>query len=82
MIRAFIGGLSFASVLFAPPWLPLIGAGMLTVRFRAWEVIALGALIDLLYVPPGGFFGVPIPATLTAFILLVGFEPIRRKLLV
>lgn len=55
---------------------------MLTVRFRAWEVIALGALIDLLYVPPGGFFGIPIPATLTAFILLAGFEPIRRKLLV
>mgnify|MGYP001619604389 CR=1 FL=1 len=82
MIRAFIGGLAFASALFAPPWLPLVGAGLLTVRYRAWEVLVLGALIDLLYVPPGGFFGIPIPATLTAFILLVGFEPIRRKLLV
>ena len=81
MIRAFLGGLSFAGALFAPPWLPLVCAGVLTVRFRAWEVLILGALIDLLYVPAGGLYGIPIPATLTAFILLIGFEPIRRKLL-
>ncbi len=81
-MRAFVGGLSFASILFAPPWLPLICAGALTVRFRAWEVLIAGALIDLLYVPPEGLYGIPIPATLFAFILFVGFEPIRRKLLV
>lgn len=81
MFRAFIGGISFASVLFVPPWIPLIGAGILALRFRAWEILLLGALIDILYVPPGGIYGVPIPATLTAFILLVGLEPFRQKLL-
>ncbi len=81
-LRAFIGGISFASVLFAPPWVPIIGAGILAARFRAWEIVLLGAFIDILYVPPGGIWGIPIPATLTAFILLVGFEPFRKKLLV
>ena len=82
MVRAFVGGLSFASALFAPPWLPFLFAGALTVRFRAWEVLILGALIDLLYVSPDGLYGIPIPATLLAFVLFAGFEPLRRKLLV
>lgn len=81
IFRAFIGGISFASVLFAPPWIPLVCAGILTLRFRAWEILLMGVLIDLLYAPPGGLYGIPIPATLTAFILLVVFEPFRQKLL-
>lgn len=81
ILRAFVAGISFASVLFASPWVPIVGAGILAVRFRAWEILILGALIDLLYVPPGGFFGIPIPATLVAFILLLGLEPFRKKLL-
>jgi len=82
MVRAFIGGLSFASVLFAPIWVPLIGAGALAIRFRAWEILVLGALVDLLYVPPEGIFGIPIPATIITFFLLMGFEPLRKKILV
>jgi hypothetical protein len=81
MIRALIGGVSLAGILFAPAWVPFVGIGALAIRFRAWEVLVLGAIIDLVYVPPGGVWGIPIPATLFAFILLVLFEPIRQKLL-
>ena len=82
MLRAFIGGISFASVLFAPPWVPIIGVGILALRFRAWEILFLGAMIDIIYVPPGGIYGVPIPATLIALVLLSGLEPFRKKLLI
>lgn len=81
MFRAFLGGLSLASIFFAAPWLVLITSSILAVRFRAWEILLFGALIDILYVPPGGIYGIPIPATIVAFTLLAGFEPFRRKLM-
>ena len=82
MTRALLGGLSLAGILFAPLWMPLLFMGALAVRFYAWEVVFFGAIIDLLYVPLGGVLHIPIPATLVAFLFLLSFEPIRRKLLV
>ena len=82
MVRAFLGGLSLASILFAPFWVAILFMGALAVRFCAWEVLFLGALIDLLYVPAGGIWHIPIPATLTFFLVLALFEPFRRKILV
>ncbi len=69
-----------ASVFLAPPWLPLILSGILTLRYRAWEVIGVGLLIDLLYLGPAGFYGVPLPATMLLGLALIGFEPFRRQL--
>ncbi|MEK7628750.1 MAG: hypothetical protein AAB421_05060 [Patescibacteria group bacterium] len=81
MIRPFISGLSFASVLFAPPWAPLILMGVLSLRFRAWEILIMGVCVDLLYLPPGGFYMIPIPATICATAILIGFEPFRRNIM-
>ncbi len=81
MFRAFLGGLSLASIFFVAPWAVFLTSGILATRFRAWEILFFGALVDILYVPPDGFYNIPIPATLTALILLVGLEPLRRKLM-
>lgn len=81
-VRPLITGIAFASALFAPPWMPMICAGALALRWRAWEVLPLGMLIDMLYLPAGQFFlGIPFPATLAALVLLWGFEPLRRQLM-
>lgn len=73
------------SVVFAPWWLSLIIAIALTLRFRAWEVIAAGIVFDLLWLPGSASFSsfefLPL-ATIIAVILVFGFDPIRRQLLV
>lgn len=81
-MRAFLGGLSLASILFATPWIVFLTSLALAVRFQAWEVLFFGMLIDVLYAPPGGIYGIPIPATIIAFIVIIGFEPFRRKLMI
>lgn len=80
MTRALIAGITYGAAFFASPWIVLIGAGVLSARWRAWEVIVLGLIVDLLYVPLGGFLGVPFPATLSALIIVWGMEPFRREL--
>jgi len=85
MVRIILAVSAYASVLFAPPWVPLIIAGVLALRFSAWEIIPLGILIDFLYLPHtegdvfNGPWGIPFPATLIALVLAWGFEPIRRQ---
>lgn len=81
-MRAFLGGLSLASIFFATPLIVLLASLALAIRFRAWEVLFFGILIDVLYAPPGGIYGIPIPATIIACVVVVGFEPLRRKLMV
>ena len=81
MTRAFLGGLSLASILFAPPWIPFLCMGALVARFCAWEALFLAGIVDLLYVPTGGIWGIPMPTTLILFIALVSLEPVRQKLL-
>lgn len=78
--RLVLASTAFVSALFAPPWLPLVISGILTLRYRAWEVIGVGLVIDLLYLGPDGFYAIPLPATLILGFALVGFEPFRRQL--
>ncbi len=55
---------------------------VLCLRYRAWEVVPIGIAFDLLWLPDLSFslHGLPL-ATLTAFILLILLEPLRRELL-
>lgn len=82
-IRLCVAILLFASVLFAPPFITAIFAFALAVRWRAWEVIAAGILMDLLWLPYSvGFSLDHLPAaTLISIVLVFGLEPLRRQLL-
>jgi hypothetical protein len=69
------------SILFAPVWVTVLLLGALAVWWRAWEVIPAGFIIDALYMPEGGLFGIPFVATLACTIAVWGLEPIRAYLL-
>ena len=83
-LRVILTFLLFGSVIFAPPWLAALFAVALAARWRAWEVIAAGILMDLLWLPFSVSFlslaSIP-AATLISIILVFGLEPLRRQLL-
>ncbi len=82
-VRIYLALALFASVVFAPPYITAVFAFALAARWRAWEVIAAGICMDLLWLPAGiGFSGVTLPfATIITTIAVFGLEPLRRQLL-
>ena len=74
----------FVSVIFAPPWIAALFACALAARWRAWEVIVAGMLMDFLWMPASvSFLSVhSIPwVTLISIALVFCLEPLRRQLL-
>lgn len=82
--RIILAGAGFVSVVFAPWWVPAIISIVLCLRYRAWEVVGIGLFVDILWLPQTFFEdSVSIPfATFGALLLLLIFEPLRRRLLV
>lgn len=81
-LRPIIGGIALSGVFFAPVWVPLILSGALALRYRAWEAVATGFLIDVLYAPAGFFVGIPMPATVAMLAVVFGLSLWRRQLAV
>lgn len=78
-ILAAVGGLC---ALFFFPWAALIVMAILAFRYRAWEVLLLGALLDFLWLPAGSLFA-PAPVfTVLSIVLVWGLEPLRARYLV
>lgn len=69
----------FAAI-FAPPWMTILCMGLLAFRYPAWEVLFIGLLTDLLWMPQGLFSSMPI-FTVSALILVWGLEPLRKEFL-
>ncbi len=82
MVRALMFGIAAAGVFFAPWWVPLSLALLIMVRFAAWEMVALMALLDALYLPHDALWYIPFPATGAALLALAVCAPLRRRLLV
>ncbi len=84
-IRVVLALALFASVVFAQWWMPLAFAFVLSLRFRAWEVIAAGILYDLIWMPEFVSFtsleSIPF-ATIAGLMLVFILEPLRKRLLV
>lgn len=81
LFRVAVALIGFLSALFLPWYVPAICIFVLSIRFRAWEAIALGVFMDLLWLAPGsGFHELPL---FTAFAILVvwAFEPLRVEFL-
>ncbi len=81
--RLILSSLCAVSALFFPWWMTLLIALALCARFRAWEVVPIGVALDFMWHSTFSFslYGLPL-ATMTAFALLILFEPVRRELLV
>ena len=80
-IRMAVFVLGVSGALFASPWLPLLCMGFLALRFRPWEVLVIGILVDFLWLPGIFFFPVPL-FTIAALALVWGLEPLRNEILV
>ena len=81
IIRITIAAVAFVGIFIAPPWLPLACVVLLALRYRAWEGLMIGLLMDLMWLP----FGLPhvyVPFyTIAAVIIVWGLEPLRLELL-
>lgn len=76
-LRIFLSLLGLFGALFGPAWLPIVPMVLLSMRYRAWEILALGLLVDFLWLP-----GIRPPLFLISAIVIVwAFEPLRKELL-
>lgn len=77
-MRILLGIGGFGAAIFGPWWLPLVAMVLLSLRFRAIEVLFLGLFMDFFWLPSGTGW----PMFLIASILIVWlFEPLRKELL-
>ena len=77
-LRIFLGLFGFWGALFGPWWLALIPMILLSLRFRAREVLMLGLFIDLFWQPVGWHWPIFI---MSAIVIVWIFEPFRKELL-
>ena len=81
IVRIVLASVGIISVFTAPPWVPILCAVLLALRWRAPEVVLIGALIDLVWLSSTFLYGIP-SATLGSILVLWILEPFRRELLV
>lgn len=77
-IRVALAILMFCSAFLLPWWIGAIVGLVLAVRYRAWEVVLFGVLLDVLWLPNGLFFGLPL-ASCFALVAVWLLEPLRRQ---
>ena len=80
-IRIIIAAVGFVGAVFAPPWVTLACIILLSLRYRAWEVIILGLATDLMWLPGGPSLHLFPLFTLLSLILVWGLEPLRLQFL-
>lgn len=82
--RVLLGFALLLGVLYAPPFVVAGIALMLSLRWRAWEVIVAGVFMDFLWSPAVlshiSWDSIPF-STVIAMALVFGLEPLRRQLL-
>jgi hypothetical protein len=81
-LRIAVATLGFIAAIFLPPWIPVLCIILLSVRFRAWEAILIGAFIDLSWLPSGTLIHSLPLFTIAALLIVWGFEPLRAQFLV
>ena len=80
-MRLALGVVAIAFIFLGPISVVAVCAFLLSLRWSAWEVILIGALIDIVWLPGTLAHGAPL-ATFIMIALVWALEPIRRQLLV
>lgn len=79
IVGAFVGILS---ALIGSPWIVATIMIALAVRFRAWEILVLGVVMDFVWLPADlSLWHFPF-FTIGALILLWGLESFRNEILI
>lgn len=80
--RVVLALIGFIAVVTLPPWVAIVCVILLAVRFRAWEAIFIGALMDFVWLPTGTLLHSLPLFTIAALLIVWGFEPLRAQFLV
>lgn len=80
--RVLLSSATLILGVFGLPWLALMCTIALCLRYRAWEIVAIGMYLDLLWLPNGVSVESPPIATIVACVLLLSLEMFRRQLMV
>lgn len=78
-MRVGLSIVGFISAFFMPWWITVIIMIGLSVRYRAWEVLIMGFIMDALWTP-ASLMHVPL-YTVIAIVIVWLFEPLRDQLL-
>ena len=80
-IRSILTTLGVVGAIFLSPWVTAVCIVALSVRYRAVEAIALGALLDFLWLPHDTLLTMFPLCTLVTLVIVWGFEPLRMEYL-
>lgn len=79
--RISIAIIGFTGAVFFSWWVPVICIVLLAIRWRAWEAILLGLLMDMLWLSPASpWHGFPF-FTIGAILIVWLLEPVRVEFL-
>lgn len=78
-IRIALAAALAVSVVFGHPFVALCVALALAIRFRAYEVLIMAVVMDLMFAPRVWPL-IPV-ATICALLIVFGLEPLRRNLM-
>jgi len=80
-VRVALAVIGLISIFILPTWVPVLCIVALALRFRAWEAILIGVLIDLTWLPSGSSIHMLPLFTILALVIVWGLEPLRAQFL-
>lgn len=80
-VRTTLTGLGVIAAIFWSPWITAACIVALSFRYRSIEAIALGALLDMLWLPHDSLLTMLPLCTLTSLVIVWGLEPLRLEFL-
>ncbi len=81
LFRFAIAIFGFGAIFFLSPIFVFLAIIALSVRYRAWEALFMGLLMDFMWTPGGSFIMIFPFATLLAIFIVWALEPLRSELL-
>lgn len=79
--RTIVTLVGACAAIYLSPWIAAACIVLLAVRYRALEAIALGALLDFLWLPHDTTLTMFPLCTLASLVIVWGFEPLRMEFL-
>lgn len=79
-MRVLVVLVGIVGLLLGSVWIAVASMVVLAIRYRAWEIVAIGLFFDFAWQPTGATFAVPV-FTLLSIGLVWAFEPIRAQFL-
>lgn len=80
-VRSILTIVGALGAVFFSPWVTAVCIVALAIRYRSVEAIALGALLDFLWLPHDTLLTMFPLCTIVALAIVWGFEPLRMEYL-